>query len=171
METQTTYGFPKANPAQALAAAEQLARRHGGEAFRRVREDGSVEVATSKKAALDLYVVAPDGVSTLVESSPPPRRYVYARVVMWLGIALFAATFAAAAIRFPNGTDDLPPEVGVALLAFIAVAAGGITAAKCDVPWLLRKRLGDDAGWRPILPPSGWSPCSTAQLIGRGAPR
>jgi hypothetical protein len=163
--TYASYGFTRADPAAALAAAERVAKDAGSQAGRRLNEDGSIDVALMKGREFQLYLVSPDGTAELVElRSPPPARRLWL-ALMWLGLALLPIAFAAAAIRYPQGTDDdSPPEVVLAAVGLVAALVGGLAARRYNLGWHLSKRFTDPEEWRRFRERSAWSPRSLAQL-------
>ena len=165
MTTYATYGLDKPDPMLALAAAERLATGAGREAARRLRDDGSIDVAVMKDRHFHLYLVDPRGGTTLIESSPPPETRRYWRMLMWVGLAMIPIAVAAAMLRYPNGTDqDAPTEVVVFGVAVIAAVVGALASRRYNLRWNLSKRFDDPQEWRRFREPSGWSPRSLAQL-------
>lgn len=161
MTTYASYGFTKADPAAALAAAERLAEGHGHEAARRLHDDGSIDVALMEERDFHLYLIDAQGVTTLIESRPPPLGRRNWKGLMWLGLALLPIAFAAAAIRYPDG---IAPAVGIFGAALVAAIVGGLAAGKYDLRWHLSKQFTDPEEWRRFREPSRWSPRSLAQL-------
>jgi hypothetical protein len=163
--TYESYGFTKADPAAALAAANRLAEGHGQEAARRLHDDGSIDVAIMKEREFHLYLVSPGGTTALVESQPPPPGRRYWKALMWFGLAVMPIGVVAAMLRYPHGTDrESPPELMAVALALLAVFVGGVAAKRYDLHWHLSKQFSDPETWRPFREPSGWSPRSIAQL-------
>jgi len=163
--TYASYGLENQDPMLALVEAERLARDSGREAARRLRDDGSIDVAVMENGLFRLYSVDPRGFSTLVESAPPPAGRPYWRGLMWLGLAILPIAFAAAVIRYPGGTAiDDPPEAVAMGLAALAAVVGGLAARRYNLRWHLSKRFTDPEEWRRFREPSGWSPRSMAQI-------
>jgi hypothetical protein len=140
--TYASYGLEKPDPMLALAAAERLAKNSGREAARRLHDDGSIDVAVMENRHFHLYLVDPRGMTTVIESSPPPEGRRYWRMLMWLGLAILPIAFAAAALPYPNGTDkDSPPEVVAFGLALVGAIVGGLASRRYDLRWHLSKTL------------------------------
>jgi hypothetical protein len=59
--TYASYGFTKADPAAALAAAERLAEGHGREAARGLHDDGSIDVALMEERDFHRYLIDAQG--------------------------------------------------------------------------------------------------------------
>jgi hypothetical protein len=163
--TYASYGLEKPDPMLALAAAERLARNAGREAARRLHDDGSIDVAVMEDRHFHLHLVDSRGLTTLVESSPPPEGRRYWLMLMWLGLVVLPIALAVAALRYPNGTEeDVPPEFTVIAIALVAAVVGALASRRYDLRWHLSKRFDDPQEWRRFREPSGWSPRSMAQL-------
>ena len=165
MTTYASYGLEKHDPMLALAEAERLAKDSGREAARRVRDDGTIDVAVMEEGRFRLYLVDARGNSTLVESPPPPAGKPYWRALWWLLAAIFGIWFVATAIRFlDRGDNDEITELGLAGLVLVVALIFALASKRYGLRWHLSKRFDDPQNWKHFWAPSGWSPRSMAQI-------
>lgn len=92
-QTQTSYGFPKADTSAALASAQEIARRHRGGA-RRLHDDGSIDVAVTEKGTLRLYLVCFRRDAGARRIDPAPWHRTPGKISLAIGLALVAAAVA-----------------------------------------------------------------------------
>lgn len=162
MVTQT-YGFQKDDLTVAIAAADDLARRYRDGTARRVHADGSIDLVAmegSLRRSFLLYRVSSEGRAALVERTAAPAAHGSAVAMMFIGIAVFAASILSVILH----SDRATPRVGLAVAGFIVSFVGIIRANRFDLTWYLRKTFGTDSGWQQLFAPTGWAPRTAGQL-------
>ena len=161
---ETTYGFPRTDPGAALAAANELTRRHKGGSLRRLHADNTIDLVCLRGFFLrDFYVyrIKADGTHKLVEETSEPFIFLIAAGLMIVGTALFAGTVISVLARRPEQT---PVETDLAFGGFMLVGIGALLARSYELESFVSRRFGTDEGWQRIAEPTTWLPRTALQL-------
>ncbi len=99
---------------------ERLALRFDGVLVRTLA-DGAAEVLAVRRGVFTRHVVTPDGFSVVVETKPRDWRWALGPVVASIGVGLFGASFAAAALAVG---DVVQSSLGIAGIVVTAIGMG-----------------------------------------------
>jgi len=159
---ETTYGFPRTDPGAALAAADELSRRHTGGSLRRVETDGGISFVGRTEwffgARFHLYRIDTDGRAYLEEDTPAPPAFRFWVLTMLAGAA---GCVASALSVLGSGRDG---DITWFFVSFAVGLIGIVRANHFGVQWYVRELFGSDEGWHRLYVPLTWMPETGAQL-------
>jgi hypothetical protein len=160
---ETKYGFARADPGVAIAAADELARRYREGPMHRLNADGTIDVAVREghvHRRFQLFGVGAEGTVVELDARSAPSEHIFYVALMAIGSGVFMLAILSIMLR-----QEAAGYAGFGVLVgFLAAFTGVVRANRFDVSWYVRTLLGTDEGWQQVVTPTTWAPDSLSQM-------